>query len=264
MYAKTPKRPVAWASQSPVWMALLLAALLWAAGVNAEIAEAANTSPQLMEQLRQLDAKAAEVTDLESRFVQRRYAPLLRKPIESGGTVRALAGVSRWDTQEPYASVMLIELSRMSLYDPDQRVLEVYPLERRLGELAASPIPRLAMWVEHFFIEAAEADALSDQLREDAGVDDEARPSVLVRLTPKDASLAEQVGLIVAVIDAESGLSRAMVWSSGEDERTEIVFADAQINAGLKREDLVIELPADARVVYPAGPAEGTGGAGGE
>lgn len=264
MYAKKPRRHDAKVNRAPRWAVLLLAGVMWAAGANADHAETTETSPQLMEQLRQLGAKAAEVIDLESRFVQRRYAPLLRKPIESDGTVRARAGVSRWDTQEPYASVMLIERGRLSLYDPERRVLEVYPLERRLGELAASPIPRLATWVEHFAIESVEANALSDQMREEAGVDDEARPSVLVRLTPKDAALAEQVGLIVAVIDVESGLSRAMVWSSGEGERTEIVFADTRINSGLKPEDLAIELPDGTRVVYPAGPVEEAGGAGGE
>jgi outer membrane lipoprotein-sorting protein len=266
--AKTPRRRDAKKTAESV-LVMLMVCLLALPGVAASADEPA-IDPALLEQLEALDQKAAEIEDTTSGFEQRRYSPLLRKPIESVGTVRSVAGTSRWDTQEPYASVMLIEAGRLSLYDPEQKLLEVYPLERRLTDLAASPIPRLPTWRDHFVIAAVSEESLSDAMRGFVAKVREVEPErgvLLVSLRPRADDLAEQVAWIYAVIDERTGLSRGIAWGGDADsgERTEIVFRDSRINTGLEREGLLIDLPEDARVVYPLGPVEavdeGAGGA---
>lgn len=214
----------------------------------------APTDPALLAELEALDALAAEVEDLTAVFEQSRHTPLLRRPIISSGTLRALPGRSRWDTDEPFASVMVIETDRLSVYYPEDGVLEVYPLEQRLGELAASPLARLADWLAHFTLERASAESLPESLRDAAGVGDADRPSVLVRLTPKDDDLAAMIPSIVVVLDASTGLSRAMAWSGQEGERTEVVFSGVRTDTGLVGEDLALDVPEQTRVVYPLGP----------
>lgn len=234
------------------WLLGLLLCLAAGVGFVGEVEDDGG----LMEQLEGLDAKLAEVESLDARFEQRRYTPLLKKPIASAGRVRALAGESRWDTDEPYASVMRITSDRLELYYPEQKTLEVYPVEQRLGEVAASPMPRLSAWVEDFNIERADHAELPESLRQVAG-DEADGKTLVVKLTPKAEGLAEQVALIWVVIDVQTGLSRAMSWSSGEEgERTEIRFEEAKVNRGVKRSDLVIQPAAGTRVVYPLGPVE--------
>lgn len=216
-------------------------------------ASTAEIEPRLLEALTALDEKAASVEDLDARFEQRRYTPLLKKPLVSTGRVRALVGQSRWDTDAPYASVMHIRSDRLEVYYPDQETLEVYPVEQRLGELAASPMPRLSTWAKRFRIERAGRDDLTEVLRDAA----DAGPSLAVRLTPLDDALIDQVGVIVVVIDRESGLSRAMAWSGAEQgERTAIRFLEIQTNTGLEAESLAIQIVDGSRVVYPLGPIE--------
>jgi len=188
--------------------------------------------PALLAQLQELDALAAEVEDLTAAFEQWRHTPLLKQPITSSGTLRALPGRSRWDTAEPFASVMVIETDRLSIYYPDDHLLEVYPLEARMGELAASPLVRLADWLELFTIRSALAEDLSEPFRQAVGVDDPDRPCVLVQLTPRDEEMAALVPELVVVIDAQTGLSRAMAWSGQEGERTEVVFRDIRPGTG--------------------------------
>lgn len=223
--------------------------------VGAVQAEDAN-EPGLLKQLKALDERAAQTKDLSAKFEQRRHTPLLKKPITSRGTLRALPGRSRWDTDDPFSSVMMIERDRLSIYYPEDGVLEIYPLQAKLGQFAASPLTRLSAWQKHFTLAVAGADALSERLREDAKVDDKDRPCLLVRLTLRDDELAKTISSLVVVIDAQTGLTRAMVWSGQEGERTEVVFHDVRTDTGLEEKDLVLDTPEETRVVYPLGPVK--------
>ena len=56
----------------------------------------------------------------------------------------------RWDTEKPEPTVMLVGEKTVQLYFPAQKTVEEYPLDKRLAELAASPLPRLGVLKDRF------------------------------------------------------------------------------------------------------------------
>lgn len=209
---------------------------------------------QLIKELEALRQATAEPQDLSARFTQRRYSPLLKKPIESSGVVRSVIGLTRWDTDKPQATSMIVRPDRLELYDPEQKTLEVYPIESRLGQLLANPRPDPKDWQSQFTIQRAKKAALSESMRERCELDDDADGYLLISLTPRDEAVAKHVERLIIVLDTETGLSRGMAWSSGEGERTEIVFASMRVDTGLTEKDLRLKTPDSVRVVYPLGP----------
>ena len=228
-------------------------AMLHASPATAEPSKASDE--QLIEQLQRLAKTSEGIDDLSSAFKQRRYSPLLRKPIQSEGRIRSIKGLSRWDTSEPYESIMMVKPDRLELFDPEQNTLEVYPIEKRFGELLANPRPSPGDWLKQFDLQRAAPDMLSEQMQEDCAIDQQDDASfLLIRLTPKHEAMAEVVQELVIVLDVKTALSRGMAWTTGEQERTEIFFSKTEINQGLATKDLRFAVPDSARVVYPLGP----------
>ena len=211
----------------------------------------------LIQQLENLSQSREPIKDLSATFAQRRYSPLLKKPIETRGTLKSVQGLTRWDTDKPRPSTMMVKADRLEVYDPEQKTLEVYPIEKRLGQLLANPQPGVDAWRKHFTLERVKPDALSKAMREQCQVDDDSEGRLLIRLTPRDADVAELIDHLLVVLDTETGLTRGMAWSNGEDERTEILFSKVKQNSGLKRAALRLEVPESTRVVYPLGPVPG-------
>ena len=208
----------------------------------------------LIDRLKQIDKANDAIEDLSATFEQRRYSPLLRKPIESKGALRSVKGLTRWDTNEPSEQTMIVKSDRLELFDPEAKTLDVYPIERRFGELLANPRPAVGDWLEQFVIERAEPDALSKQMRERCKIKEGGEGVLLIRLSPREEKLAEMIERLVIVIDVETSLSRGMAWLSGEQEQTEIVFRDTKVDAGIEAKDLRLNLPDSVRVAYPLGP----------
>lgn len=215
----------------------------------------ANGESELIQALRAFEKQNAEIKDLSAFFSQKRYSPLLKKPIVSSGTYQSIAGLARWDTQTPHDSAMVIQADRLEIYYPDQNTLEVYPIEHRLGELLASPQPDVDQWLASFKLGRAKPEALSEPMREAIGIKENADGYLLISLTPREEEVAELIARLIVVVDNKTGLSRAMAWSSEDGgERTEIVFDRVRLNTQIKRADLLLDLPVTIRVVYPLGP----------
>jgi outer membrane lipoprotein-sorting protein len=89
--------------------------------------------------LQDIDARAAQVQDYTAHFEQHKYTALLRKPLISSGTVRKLGPVDRWDTEKPEPAVLHADGKEVKLYYPKQNLVEVYPIDKRMADLAASP-----------------------------------------------------------------------------------------------------------------------------
>lgn len=234
---------------------LLLCMALGLFGLNARADDAeADHDKALIAQLREIATDNEPVDDLSARFEQRRISPLLRKPLASEGVIRSVKGLTRWDTDEPYETTMMVRPDRLELYDPEREVLEVYPIEKRFGQLLANPQPELTDWLKQFHVRRAEADALSEYMRKGCGIEDAPDACVLIRLTPRGEALSDVIEELIVVLDPKTGLSRGMTWTSGERERTELVFSAVKTDNGLKGKDLRLSLPDAVRVVYPLGP----------
>ena len=67
----------------------------------------------------------------------------MKKPLVSMGTVLAKGAAMRWDTKAPEPTIMRVDEKDVTLYYPNQKTVEEYPMRGQLGMMASSPLPRL-------------------------------------------------------------------------------------------------------------------------
>lgn len=190
--------------------------------------------------IERLDRRSAEITTVRAEFVQVRHSALLRRPLESSGTVRLTRTLSRWDTKEPSPSTTLVGGGIVKLHYPDQKLLEVYDLGEQLGQLGASPLADFEELDAHFSI-ALHADQDDDRSGDE-------RVAVF-RLTPRSEQVAEFVSEVRLDIGLDRALVRRAVIVDRDGERTEISFREVKVNESFADDDLKLELPAGTRTV---------------
>lgn len=234
-------------------MLLGVGILLASNGVPAVAARAAapTTAPATLpadfeRRLDAIDAKAAAWRDLSADFVQEKRSPLLRKPIVSRGTVKTKGAASLWQTAEPESTLMSVGPRALRLYYPKQKVVEEYPIEGRLGMLAASPLPRLASIRQNFKPVADDGAGLLPAKGEGEG-----RALLAVRMNPGDAEIAKFVDHARVLLDADRGLVLAFELIDPDGERTVIRFSNLRGNAGLGDDAMQLQLPAGVKVTRP-------------
>src|SRR6478735_3538617 len=110
-------------------------------GARGEPAPATTRSADLAARLVEIDRRASAITDLTADFAQEKFTPLLRKPLVSKGVIRVRGAAMVWDTRTPEPTRMRIDPQEIRLYYPRQNTVEVFPMDRQLGSLAASPLP---------------------------------------------------------------------------------------------------------------------------
>lgn len=188
--------------------------------------------------LADLDARAAKVVDLRAKFEQQKITPLLKKPLVSSGTVRAKGSVMLWHTDRPEPTVMRIDGRQLQLLYSNQKVLEVYPIEGRMGAMASNPVPRIDTLREHFHVEATSSTP----------------DTLILRLTPRDQKLKRHVEEVVVEIDLQQALARSFTLTDPDGERTIIRFSDYQVNGGIADELLKLDPPEGTKIVRPLEP----------
>ena len=201
----------------------------------------------LWAKLSEIDSRAAKTKTLAAAFEQQKFTALLRKPLVSLGRVRVSGSVMRWDTEKPEPLVMLIDPHEARIYYPAQKALEIYPIDARLGELAASPLPRLQVLRARFAFEQAPPSDL----------DKSADPArfIALKLTPTDSSLREHVKQVAVLLDAEHAYIVAAELTDSDGDRTVLSFKDIHVNEDVG--DLALKVPPDSRVSHPLEGLEG-------
>ena len=189
-----------------------------------------------------IDAKADKILDLSADFEQRKFTPLLKKPMVSSGTVKAKGYAMLWDTKSPEPTLMRVDEKEVRIFYSNQKIVEVYPLEGQLSSLAASPLPRLAALIPHFTFAAASAKDMGEA---------EAGNRLALQLTPIDPSLREHVNHVTVLIDAERGFILAFQLIDSDGERTVIRFSNVKTNEQLDDAKLRLKLPAEVKIVRP-------------
>lgn len=205
------------------------------------IADAPATNPALMKQMSDIDARASRITTMVADFEQRKFTALMRRPVISSGTVRVKGAMLRWDTVKPDANVVLVNENSVSLYYPAQHTEEIYTIDQRLAQLAASPLPRLAVLREHFTFEQVkptEVDPTADPAK-----------TFAVKMTPTQKELAEHVQQVRVVLDVAGAYILMAEITDADGDRTEVRFSHQQLNASVG--DLELKLPAGTKVVRP-------------
>lgn len=198
--------------------------------------------PALTKLLEDVDARAAKIKDFSARFRQEKLTALLKKPLVSTGTVRVSGTAIRWDTKEPEPAVLFSDGKDVRMYYPGQRLLEIYPIDQRLGDLAASPLPKLNTLREHFSIERAEPGTFK-------GAD--ARKSLALRLVPLDEAIREHVEEVHVLMDTEAAHILELEVLDADGDRTKIRFEGIRLDTGIKSADLTLTVPKGTTVSRP-------------
>lgn len=205
------------------------------------------TDPVLEAKLKEIDARADKIKDYVARFEQQKYTALLRKPLISTGVVRVLGPVVRWDTEKPDPAVLHADAKEVRLYYPKQKLVEIYPIDKRMSDLAASPLPRLATLRENFAFEAM----TPEQMKADAGTLADGPDRVAIRLRPTGQFLKQHIEEVRVLLDQKSAFMLCVVTVDKEGDRTVIRFSEARLNTGLTPQDVAFSPPADARISRP-------------
>lgn len=195
-----------------------------------------------------IDARAGKIRDYAARFEQRKYTALLRKPLVSGGRVRSVGTVVRWDTETPEPSVLLVEGTEIRTYYPKQKLVEVFPLDRRMADLVASPVPRLASLRQSFAFAPADPAAIRKEV---ADLPPSSGDEVAVRLVPTSDFLRRHVREVRVLLDAKSALMLCVVTVDADGDRTVVRVIDPKVNAGSAAADLALAVPPGTRVSKP-------------
>ena len=204
----------------------------------------------LAAQLEDVDRRAGETSDLAGRFRQEKHTALLKKPLVSAGRIRVKGSVVRWDTESPEPAVLYSDGREIRMYYPKQSTVEVYPIDRRLSDLAASPLPRLAILRQHFKIEALPREEVSK-------TDKHQTKLIHLRLTPNNEFLAEHVEEVRVALDVAAACVTRVEMLDTDGDRTVISFTDVKTDTGIRDGQLDLSLPAGTKVSRPL---DGAGG----
>jgi outer membrane lipoprotein-sorting protein len=207
----------------------------------------------LWAKMKAIDQTAGKIEDLTADFEQKKTTPLLKKPLVSTGTVWAKGSAMLWDTRGPNPTVMRVDENQVTLYYPDQKTAEVYPLGKQLGELAASPVPRLAKLLEHFSFAPASPREFGDKEggKEAGNSGADAPDRQAFRLRPTDPAIRDHVDHVLVLIDAKHGFILAFRLVDADNETTDIRFFNVKVNTKFDDAKLRLDLPAGVKTVRP-------------
>lgn len=219
------------------------------AGGADENGERPAEDPALAKQLEEVDARAEKIKDFSARFRQEKFTALLKKPLVSTGTVRVGGAAVRWDTKEPEPAVLYSDGKDVRMYYPGQKLLEIYPIDQRLGDLAASPLPKLKTLREHFSIERAERGTFKKV---------DPRKSLALQLVPLEEAIREHVAEVHVLLDIEAAHILQIEVIDADGDRTHITFEGVRLDTGIKSADLELNIPRGTTVSRPLDVQEGS------
>ena len=224
------------------WACLLIFACS-AAGAEAPDGRPAGVDQKLWNLMVEIDGRGAGITDLSADFTQEKHTPLLKKPLVSTGRILIKGPVSLWTTVAPEPTIMRIDTKEIRLLYPRQKVLEIYRTDERMGALAASPFPRLAVIKEHFTFERVAARSLL----QDA---DESK-FLALRMKPTQEELKKHIDEVTVLLEIATGFVQRAQTIDTDGDRMVLTFSKLQTNTGLKDRDLEMEVPAGVSVTRP-------------
>jgi outer membrane lipoprotein-sorting protein len=201
------------------------------------------TDPQLWAEMTAVDANAGGIRDLTADFEQKKFTPLLKKPLVSSGHVTGKGAATLWITQKPEPTRMLVDANGIRIYYPNQKVMEVFPLQGQLGALASSPLPRLDMLMRFFSFEripAASIDPKADDTK-----------YLALRMTPTDPALREHVDFVRVLLDRTTGFIVIAENTDADGERTMLAFSSVRTDTGVKDDAMQLDVPPGTKVTHP-------------
>ena len=128
------------------------------------------------------------------------------------------------------------------MFYPGQKLLEIYTIDQRLGDLAASPLPRLQTLREHFSFQRSDTKSFKPP---------KGRQVLSLNLIPLDASLREHLDEVNVLLDVEAAHILEMEMIDADGDRTHVLVSAVRLNTNVKPGDLKLSVPADTIVSRP-------------
>jgi outer membrane lipoprotein-sorting protein len=211
----------------------------------------AGTVAGLWQRMVEINHRAAGIVNLSADFEQQKFTAMLKHPLISRGTIRVSGSAMRWDTTSPEPTIMRIDPNQVELFYPKQNTLEVYPIDKKLASLAASPLPRLDVLKKYFsFREIPAADLDKDASQ---------TGHLALAMTPIDPALREHVDEVRVLLDASRGIILRAEMVDPDGDRTVIAFSNITTSDG-PTESLQIDLPPNVKIVHPLDMIQGKSG----
>lgn len=209
----------------------------------------AGIDPHLWTQMVTIDARASRITSMVAHFQQEKFTALMRKPIVSSGTIRIKGSMMRWDTTEPYPSTMLFSDREAKIFYPNPApgTLEIYSLDQRMAEMAASPLPQLKVLKETFTFAQIPVHEMDVNAKEEG--------FLALRMTPREPSLKEHVQEVRVLLDAQAGYIVRAEMTDADGDRTVLHFSQIKLNVDPGKLELTV--PAGTKIVHPLEGLEG-------
>src|SRR5438552_2916485 len=172
----------------------VIALLLLVAADAPPASRPASIDEATWQRMLQFNERGSQVQDLTANFEQQKITAMLKKTLVSSGRVFVRAPAMLWDTKEPEPNALQITAREARIYYPAQKTIEVYQLEQKLGELAASPLPRLPVLEQNFNFEPL-------PLSEFGETDN--KKFLALKMTPINPALREHVEQVGVLLDGE-------------------------------------------------------------
>lgn len=196
----------------------------------------------LAESLATFDKRLAAIEHFRASFIQDKKTPLLRNPMRSSGILLAQGPQMRWNTTEPYASVMVIDQrpghNEILFYYAEDALLEIHPLNHELGRLAGFPLPSFRELAQHYSIE-----------KDPAALTDERGAGLGLRLVPKDEATRQHLQQLRLLVDSTTGLIWKVEITEEEGSQTLLTFQELDTKTPVTSEALELNVPIGTEVI---------------
>ncbi len=212
-------------------LALLLA---FTAGCIAPASGEVADDAAAWQQLDELLQRRSGVTRWTGTFVQERVTPLLDEPLVSTGTIRVADGVVRFDTADPYPSVMVVRDGVVTFFYPDDATVELFTADARTSPLGVLARGQLGLLQEHFRLSFLESDEPGTARFE------------LTPLPPETgggAASADTAERITITLGDERADLRAVAFIDGDGQSTDLRFEWFEAAPELTADELDLKLP---------------------
>ena len=192
------------------------------------------------------EAKVEALTSFTCRFRQEKQVSFMRRPLVSTGTIAFRAGPTRrllWKTETPSPGFLSLDASEIRIYSPEFNTLEIVPLQ------ATGSTSALTGAFPGFSGDFTQLRTTYDIALAPLPADSK---STRLRLTPRGEALKKELVAVEITLGAESQVEGWKIVRVNGDELT-LTISDFDAGAKLEEKELTFAVPADAKILQPAG-----------
>lgn len=167
-------------------------------------------------------AAAGDITSVQSTFIQKKYLPILRKPLISNGTLSYQSPDSlRWEYISPIHSILLMHKGRVRRFTKDAQGFREE--SNTAAEAMQIVMEQITRW-------------LTGRFDEDPMFDASLQPGGVIVLKPRQESLTAVLERIELYLGQKPGVIQRVLIFEGPDAYTELIFSGTILNQPIDAE----------------------------